>query len=111
MTVNFQPKKSDAGFALLELMIVVVIIAILIGIALPIYASSVQTVKDRTDEANVRILNSATLQWMMAAEGNNPKTETTASLRVKLAGYVQSWPVSPNGKNYVLGNDGIWGTN
>ncbi len=104
-------KKSDKGFALPELMAVLIIIAVLVSIAVPIFASSVQNARNRADEANVRILNSATLQWMMADEGNNPKAENTASLRGKLAGpYVQGWPVSPNGKSYVLVN-GIWETN
>ncbi len=107
--INFHRilKKTDEGFSLLEILAVLVIIAVLVGIAIPIYASTQQAVKDTADDANVRILNSATLQWMMADEDNNSKVETTASLRPKLAGYLAEWPVSPNGYSYGLEN-GVW---
>lgn len=90
---------------------VIVIIAILVAIAVPVYNSTNQTTKDRADEANVRILNSATLQWVLADDANDPRGAgiDTASLKTKLEGvYVMDWPVSPNSsKTYVLDN-GFW---
>jgi prepilin-type N-terminal cleavage/methylation domain-containing protein len=112
MVLSYIKRKHSSGFALLELLAVLIIIAILVSIAVPLYASTNQTAKDRADEANVRILNSATLQWMMADEGNDPRTVAESTLKAELLGkFVQGWPVSPNGKLYVLGADGTWGTN
>jgi len=50
------------GFSLVELLVVVVVIAVLMAIAVPVYRSTEQTARDRVDEANVKILDSATLQ-------------------------------------------------
>jgi prepilin-type N-terminal cleavage/methylation domain-containing protein len=53
--------KRHEGFVLVELMTVLIIIAVLAAISVPIYDLILQTIRNRTDEANARILNSATL--------------------------------------------------
>lgn len=103
------PKSNNKGFSLIELVAVMVIIAILVAIAIPIYNSSQQTARDKTDEANVKILNSATLPWVLADEGNDPRDYETETLKSELDGiYIVNWPVSPNSKNYVLDENGLW---
>ena len=104
MTANI--KRRD-GFSLVELLMVLSIIAVLVAIVVPIYNSTVQTARDRTDEANIKILNSATLQWMLADKSNDPRNETKDTLKPKLADYLMEWPVSPNNKAFVLDN-GLW---
>jgi type IV pilus assembly protein PilA len=104
MTIYFNRRE---GFTFVELMIVVTIIAVLVAIAVPIYESTIHMVRERTDDANVRILNSATLQWVLANDTNDPRNETTETLEPELAPYLMEWPVSPNGKAYVL-DDGLW---
>jgi len=103
--------RSRGGFTLVELLTVLSIIVILVAIAVPIYNLSQQSAKDKADESNVRILNSATLQWMLKNEANDSRGEgiNTETLKAKLEGvYVMEWPVSPNdGKSYVLDN-GFW---
>jgi len=89
-------------------MTVVIIIAVLLAIAVPVFNSTQQKARDRTDEANVKILNSATLQWVLANEANDPRDYETDTLKPELAGYLLEWPKSPNdGKEYVLEN-GLW---
>ena len=99
-------KRCD-GFALVELFVVLIIIAVLVAIAIPIYNNIQQTARDKTDETNVRIINSATLQWMLANHSNDPRKETTDTLKSKLAGYLMEWPISSNGRVFVLDN-GFW---
>ena len=99
-------KRRD-GFALVELLTVLVVIVLLLAIVVPIYNSTAQTARDKTDQANVKIINSATLQWVLANESNDPRSETTETLKSKLSGYLMEWPVSPNGKAFVLDN-GFW---
>ena len=90
---------------------VLVIIAILVAIAVTIYNSTQQTARDRADEANVRILNSATLQWMLENKDNDPRNISGEDLEdIIIDRFVKEWPKSPNSnKDYDLDEDkGYW---
>lgn len=103
--------RSKGGFALVELLTVLVIIAILVAIAVTIYNSTQQTARDRADEANVRILNSATLQWMLENKDNDPRNISGEDLEdIIIDRFVKEWPKSPNSnKDYDLDEDkGYW---
>lgn len=95
------------GFTLIELMVVVAIIAIITTFAIPIYNTTIQMTEGRVDVANIRILNSATYQWMLKAKENDPRKESTETLKTKLSTFLVEWPQSPNGKTYKLEN-GQW---
>jgi len=105
LKANF--RRRD-GFALVELLTVLIIIAVLVAIAVPVYNSTQQTARDNVDEANVRILNSATLQWVLADENNDPRDYETGTLKTELADYLSGWPDSPNEKDYELNASGMW---
>ena len=51
--------RNQRGFTLVELMIVIVIIGVLAAIAVPAYSSYVSKAKERTCEANRRMISTA----------------------------------------------------
>lgn len=54
MMNKMRKMKNKKGFTLMEMLIVVAIIAILVAIAIPTFASSLNKARVATDEANIR---------------------------------------------------------
>ena len=102
--------RCQRGFTLVELLTVLIIIAVLVAIAVPVYAHTEQTSRDKVDQANVRILNGATIQWMCASQANDPVGKTTDTLKAALENhYISGWPSSPTGRYYALdSSSGKW---
>ena len=51
--------REPTGFTLIELMIVILIIAILVGVAIPVYLSANTNARRRTCQANLRTIEGA----------------------------------------------------
>ena len=84
------------GFSLVELATVVAIIGIFVSITILVYDGTRARARETTNEADVRILNSATLQWMMDDDARDPRDHNTASLRAELEdSHMSGWPESP----------------
>jgi prepilin-type N-terminal cleavage/methylation domain-containing protein len=65
---------GDKGFTLVELMVVVLIIGILVGIAIPIYRAMDARARERSCQSNLRSLNGVLEQWKAAGPANDPIT-------------------------------------
>ena len=61
-------KNREAGFTLIELMIVILIIAILVAIAIPVYLAAQSNAQKRTCQANLRTIAGAVNTYFSEAE-------------------------------------------
>ena len=90
-------KVNKKGFTLAELLIVVAIIAVLVAISIPIFASQLEKSRDATDEANVRSaiaeVTAAVLSDDKKDSGNGDVTykDGTYTMIVKATGQKAGW--------------------
>jgi len=100
----FRPKNRKAGFTLVEIMIVVLIIGILLAIAIPNFVQARESARAKSCIGNLKQLDSATQQWAM----DNKKGSTYAMVDADFTGlaptYLHTMPTCPsNGANYKQG--------
>ncbi len=78
--------KNKKGFTLVELMIVVVIMAILVAVAVPIYGAVTRNAKEKTCASHARNLSSQMNQVMMGTvDGSNPVSTLTTGILTTLS--------------------------
>ena len=100
-------KVNKKGFTLAELLIVVAIIAVLVAISIPIFASQLEKSRDATDEANVRSaiaeVTAAVLSDDKKDSGNGDvKYENgTYTMTVKATGQKAGWSGAENEKTAI----------
>lgn len=80
--------KNKKGFTLVEMLIVVAIIAILVGISIPVLNAQQEKAREATDLANVRV---AYTKVMMAAMSHNTDSAKLAEEGVKYADAYKRW--------------------
>ena len=100
-------KKSNAGFTLVELMIIIFILSILLAIAVYGYVKSNSTAKRTICIANLKEIDSAIDQWVL---------ENHISAETAIAGYEEDIyrdyvrggkPKCPSVGEYILGVVGV----
>lgn len=73
-------KQNKNGFTLMEMLIVIAIIAVLIAVAIPVFASQLEKAREATDLANVR---SAYAQVSTEALLGDSEATVTVDLRTE----------------------------
>jgi general secretion pathway protein G len=95
-------RNSDSrGFTLIEMMVVISIIIILLGVAMPIYSRSVNQAKEDAFRQSLETLNKVIFQYTL------DKQKPPQSLEdLKTAGYIEEIPNDVTGSNtWVVEND------
>ena len=83
-------KRNRSGFTLMEMLIVIALIAVLIAIAIPVFASQLEKSREATDLANVR---AAYAQVSTEAQLGNFEATVTVDLKQKKADWQSVDPV------------------
>lgn len=76
MMNKMRKMKNKKGFTLMEMLIVVAIIAILIAIAIPTFASSLNKARVATDEANIRSGYATVMATVMTSDSYSAEGTT-----------------------------------
>ncbi len=71
MTVSEQLRRSESGFTLVELMVVVLIVGILVTVAFPVFTAAQNLARERACQANLRTIDGAIEQWQADAVAND----------------------------------------
>lgn len=87
-------KRIRNGFTLMEMLIVIAIIAVLIVIAIPVFASQLEKSREAADLANVR---SAYAQVSAEVLLGDPEVTVTVDLKQKQADWQSLDPVNIGG--------------
>ena len=84
MMNKMRKMKNKKGFTLMEMLIVVAIIAILIAIAIPTFASSLNKARVATDEANIRSGYASVMTDVLTDENYSVEGGTAVTATYKL---------------------------
>ena len=106
--MNFRPNSKKAGFTLVEIMIVVLIIGILLAIAIPNFVSAREASRAKACVGNLKQIDSATQQYCMDKKLNatnysasaptlNATSPTGLISSTSYNSYMRSTPVCPSG--------------
>ena len=102
MTRNIRTKKH--GFTLIELLVVVLILAILMSVALPLYLSAVGDSQKKTCRANMQTIANTVLSAKVKTQALDYGTIITAGVVTTSLLDLTAVPKCPNAGAYTLAN-------
>ena len=98
-------RKRNAGFTLIEIMIVVLIIAILLAIAIPNFLRARETSRAKSCQANMRQVETAKEQWAMDNKKGVAAEAAAADLVTEyMRGTDNTLPLCPSSGTYTIGD-------
>ena len=92
--MSSRPTARERGFTLISMMVVISIMLILLGVAMPIYSHSLQRAREDNLRHNVETLNQMIFQY---GQDRQKAPESLDDLRT--AGYLESIPNDITGSN------------
>src|SRR5579859_3780230 len=98
-------KRARKGFTLIELLVVVLILAILMAVALPLYLSAVADSQKKTCRANMQTIANAVQAARVKAVAAN-YASFVGAVSVTNEPDLQAVPICPNGGSYTIVTSG-----
>jgi len=89
--------RKRSGFTLIELLIVILVIAILMAVALPLYLAAVSDSQLKTCRTNMQSISNAEAAWKTSDTSHTYTTNLS-----NLAPNLGATPVCPNGGTYSV---------
>ncbi len=98
--------KKRRGFTLVELLVVLLILGVLVGLAVPRYMESQKAARARTFAANVRQITSALEVYRMDTTSDGGPAEYPETLSELQTNYFTQEPINPyTGQSMLTGTD------
>src|SRR5947209_6106062 len=94
-------RRSRRGFTLIELLIVILVLAILMAVALPLYLAAVSDSQVKTCRANMQTISNAEAAWK-----TSDSTHTYTTVLTNLNANLGATPVCPSGGTYSVSTSG-----
>jgi len=94
--------RTKKGFTLIELLVVVLILAILMAVALPLYLSSQQNAERRTCRANLQTIANAVQAQKVNTRAADYSAMIGATINSTNEPDLQAVPICPDGGTYSV---------
>ena len=106
MKINVHTKRRLKGFTLIELLVVVLILAILMSVALPLYLSAVGDSRKKVCRANMQTISNAVVAARIKNASANyltfVMTDVSVSTNLLKLPDLTAAPVCPSGTKYNI---------